>query len=409
MRARDVVRHPGERLRETYLSPLGLSITGTAECLGISRKELSDVVNGNSGMSAELALRLEMAGWGLANEWLTLQLEYNLSKVRSRADSIRVKPLPTRQRRRPKTLGQIPEDAIELIREIFSRANRQTTNLLARHPSIHEEGLDFQLIASLDALGPRLLRRSRAAVLIESHWPGGRRNFESWAIADIALVIIVRRAGSLIVRKMVLLQSKRLYSHEMPVSELEQTDYMTGIARRLIDRIEPIAPPTTPRFYSFTPDSVYAAIRAGSRQVQNIEDYERKTRIPVYYNLYNPPDLPYRSWVPRLSPDAVDALPVIGCRIVSATDVHSALTAVPFSGALSYSALVSRLSRRTPDPSPAQGWRLESFVADELLRCREDALFEASQDARFDSLLYDRTAPNPAAVVITIEVSSDRE
>ena len=62
----------------------------------------------------------------------------------------------------------IPEDAIEFIRGAFAQANRRTTNTLARQPSMHEEGLDFQLIAALDEIGPRILPGSGAAVDIEN-------------------------------------------------------------------------------------------------------------------------------------------------------------------------------------------------------------------------------------------------
>ncbi len=49
--------HPGLSIRYDCLEPLGLSVTDAAAHLGVSRKHLSDVVNGHSGISPEMAIR----------------------------------------------------------------------------------------------------------------------------------------------------------------------------------------------------------------------------------------------------------------------------------------------------------------------------------------------------------------
>ena len=51
------------------LEPLGLSVTEAAKKLGVSRKQLSDVVNGHSGISPQMAIRLDKAFGGGANTW----------------------------------------------------------------------------------------------------------------------------------------------------------------------------------------------------------------------------------------------------------------------------------------------------------------------------------------------------
>ena len=57
--------HPGEVIRALCLTPLGLTVTAGAEALGVTRKTLSDLLNGHSGVSPEMAIRLEKvaAGW----------------------------------------------------------------------------------------------------------------------------------------------------------------------------------------------------------------------------------------------------------------------------------------------------------------------------------------------------------
>ena len=76
--------HPGELLREDVLVPLGLEVTEAAQRLGMSRTALSRVLNGRAGISPDLALRLERAGVSTARFWMTLQVNYDLSRARQR-------------------------------------------------------------------------------------------------------------------------------------------------------------------------------------------------------------------------------------------------------------------------------------------------------------------------------------
>ena len=86
--------HPGEIIREDCLAPLGLSVTAAAKWLGVSRVSLSELLNGHNGVSAELAIRLEKAGWLKAASWLRNQLSRDLWRARKRAASIKVKKYP---------------------------------------------------------------------------------------------------------------------------------------------------------------------------------------------------------------------------------------------------------------------------------------------------------------------------
>jgi antitoxin HigA-1 len=83
--------HPGEVIREACLKPLGLTVTAAADALGVTRKALSDLLNGHSGMSADMAIRLEKVGWSTADHWLRMQLQCDLWEARQRADRITVK------------------------------------------------------------------------------------------------------------------------------------------------------------------------------------------------------------------------------------------------------------------------------------------------------------------------------
>jgi len=82
--------HPGLSVRFDCLEPLGLSIAEGAKALGVTRQALNNLVAGKSGISPEMAVRLDKAFGGGAEAWLGIQLDYDLAQVRLREGDIRV-------------------------------------------------------------------------------------------------------------------------------------------------------------------------------------------------------------------------------------------------------------------------------------------------------------------------------
>jgi addiction module HigA family antidote len=82
--------HPGEIVREECLKPLGLTATAAAEALGVTREALSDLLNGHTGVSPDMAIRLEQVFGSTADTWLRLQLRRDLWEARQRSDKIKV-------------------------------------------------------------------------------------------------------------------------------------------------------------------------------------------------------------------------------------------------------------------------------------------------------------------------------
>lgn len=82
--------HPGEFIREEILAELGLSVARAAEILGVRRATLSDLVNGNAGLSAEMALRIEKAFEVSMDTLLRMQAWHDSYSVRQRSDEIDV-------------------------------------------------------------------------------------------------------------------------------------------------------------------------------------------------------------------------------------------------------------------------------------------------------------------------------
>jgi addiction module HigA family antidote len=80
--------HPGLTLRDDVLPALGLSVTQSAEQLGVSRVALSRVLNGRAAISPDMALRIE--AWlgkdrgGDARVWLAQQSAYDVWQAQQR-------------------------------------------------------------------------------------------------------------------------------------------------------------------------------------------------------------------------------------------------------------------------------------------------------------------------------------
>ncbi len=85
--------HPGEVLKEACLEPLDLSITEAAKALGVTRETLSRLVNGKTGVSPEMAIRLSKAFKTSPDVWLNMQQKYDLWHAKLKADQIKVQVL----------------------------------------------------------------------------------------------------------------------------------------------------------------------------------------------------------------------------------------------------------------------------------------------------------------------------
>ena len=84
--------HPGEILREMYLSPLNLTVTETAKALGVTRKTFSELINCNSNVSIAMALKLSKAFDTTPEFWLNMQQNFDLwyARKKVRLGSVKV-------------------------------------------------------------------------------------------------------------------------------------------------------------------------------------------------------------------------------------------------------------------------------------------------------------------------------
>ena len=85
--------HPGAWLRTELVEPNGLSVTDTAQRLGVSRQAVSALLNGRAGLSAEMAIRIEKLFGVSADTMLRMQATHDLAQARINESAIKVERL----------------------------------------------------------------------------------------------------------------------------------------------------------------------------------------------------------------------------------------------------------------------------------------------------------------------------
>lgn len=65
--------HPGAIFLEDVMKPLNLTVTEAAHMLGVSRKALSEFVNGKASLSPEMAIRISKATNTSVESWMNMQ------------------------------------------------------------------------------------------------------------------------------------------------------------------------------------------------------------------------------------------------------------------------------------------------------------------------------------------------
>jgi addiction module HigA family antidote len=88
--------HPGEVLRQEWLEPLGMNPNRLAKALGVDRQSIYEIVAGDRGISADMALRLARWSGMRAAFWLGLQADHDLQVAewkRGREIAEQVEPL----------------------------------------------------------------------------------------------------------------------------------------------------------------------------------------------------------------------------------------------------------------------------------------------------------------------------
>lgn len=302
----------------------------------------------------------------------------------------------------------IPADVRDWLNGVFSGCNERVARTVSLVPNIHEVPLDMTFIQHF--LGESAPRRfsSGWTVEISTHYLGGGRHWAEWAdfprrweIADIGLLVIFRQAGKLLRSKVALLQSKRLYPDEQEFDEDVPADFMIGFGRLFRDD-DDWAAVTEQRKFTFTDASSYKALFTGNTQYQSIAAYENRRDIPVYYLFYNPLLIPSTVMVPLVGGEPSDGPVDVGCRVVPASHLRTAMSDLPTGHRPSYGELLGRLDRPFDREHPA-GWRLEHFVVSLLLECETGYIAQSRHDDGLNYIFNRRTGPISAALAVTLD------
>jgi addiction module HigA family antidote len=87
---KSIAVHPGEWLRHEIVEPAGLNVTDAAERLHVTRQAMSNLLNGNAGLSADMAIRFEKAFERSAETLMRMQAAHELAEARAHEDDIEV-------------------------------------------------------------------------------------------------------------------------------------------------------------------------------------------------------------------------------------------------------------------------------------------------------------------------------
>src|SRR5208337_3744743 len=83
--------HPGDFIRTEIIEPAGLTVTGAAAVLRVSRPALSSLLNGKADLSGDMALRIEKAFGVKIDTLMRMQASYDIARTRLREGEIRVR------------------------------------------------------------------------------------------------------------------------------------------------------------------------------------------------------------------------------------------------------------------------------------------------------------------------------
>lgn len=296
----------------------------------------------------------------------------------------------------------VPNDVVEWVRDTFRGCNVNVSEKLTNVPNCQEESLDQTWIEHFSRLASPVAVSPSWTVKIETHYLGGLRHYRNWEIADIGVLLFIKRGGRVTTSKVALLQSKRLYPTSNQVREEDIIDYRTGFAR--------LADPEALRMsiaiqaeYEFNEDCRYEALKANSDQMRSISEYERGNALLVYYQFYNPWSLPFIQRIPLSEYATPSGELTHGVTILPASRVHKLLAGKQSGNRPT----VKELGTISEGDFPC-GWPLEYFASELFLQCQEGSPFETVNDAVIQNLFYRRSGPISAAIAITVEEGADQ-
>lgn len=299
---------------------------------------------------------------------------------------------------------QLPPDVLDWLRKVFLTCNERVSLKLSDAPHTHEESLDMTFVESFSHHESPVTLPSGWTMRFETHFIGGRRHWAKWEIADIGLLVMLRAGGKQRITKVALLQSKRLYPNEIEFDEKDYEEYMMGF-RRLFEQDVEWEEMIKPRAFTFDDSSKYKALLVEDEQYKAIKGYEDEHKMPVYYLLYNPAQIPLTVHVPRMTVGQKTLICDVGCRVAPAKNVRNTLSNSASGSSPTYKELHAIVPTTTLTYS--ENWRLEDFAVDLLLSCQTGLIARSPDDYGLRQIFYRRSGPIGTAIAITVDGPED--
>jgi len=296
---------------------------------------------------------------------------------------------------------QIPQKILHFVKAHLANCNQQTAHSLSVFPGIREESLDSNFIAYFAKNPGPFKFDNNWTVRFEAHFIGGERHYHTWEVADIGLMVIFRKNGNIIQSKLAFLQSKKLYAN--PLTPRRRDIYNRMGMGKLLETVEEHNELIKYRTLYFDEQSKYKAFKKDSEQQQAMSAFSKRFQLEMYYLFYNPLELPYTVTSPvDIVPDIVDN--EIGCRVVPKQYLDKALTVQSKNHSPSYGEIKYMLDGNFLEDEHTCGWRLEFFIVDLVMQCKEGLIDDSPNFETLQELLRRKSSPIAAALSITIDL-----
>jgi len=294
---------------------------------------------------------------------------------------------------------QLPQDVIKYLQTRISECNHNVSYNLSTFPFTHEEALDHKLIGEFIGQGPRKFG-SGWTVRFDAHYIGGGRHYRTFEVADLGLMVIFRKKGKIIRSKLAFIQSKKLYVNTLKFKEFDPY-YRQGMGRLLVSEEEHLEL-VKYQILKYTEESKYKALKIGSEQEDVMRHFSKRFDVKLYYLFYNPCNIPWGIKSP------VEELPnieqnLIGCRVIPKPELDKALKIFDKDHSPSFGDIKYQLDSMNFEKEHDAGWRLEYFINDLLIGCKEGLIDDSPNFETLRELLSQKTSPISSALSITFD------
>jgi hypothetical protein len=297
---------------------------------------------------------------------------------------------------------KIPLHIQKWIKEQFENCNNLLSYDLSIFPGIREEALDNNFICYFSRIPGPLKFDPNWTIRIDAHFIGGGKHYRNWEVADIGLMLIFRRNGKIIRSKMIFLQSKKLYASSLKY--VEGDPYLRGGMGRLLVTDEEHLEIVKANVFKFEEKSKYKAFKKDSEQQHAMSSFEKKFGINMYYLFYNPLDIPHSVESPlKNRPDLSENK--IGCRVIKKKLLDEAMMIHQSNYVPSYGDIKYMLPGEHLSNEHVAGWRLEYFIADLMLDCKEGFIDDSPNFESVSEIMSSKTRAIAASLAITIDLT----